>query len=84
MKHRKPMILKPYYDCVADLLENDIGECTDDEQLYYSSEDRRQLNKCIFDQVDGLNDNEQQQLNFFGQCTEDLAEQAGCADDDSS
>ncbi|GBM97388.1 hypothetical protein AVEN_105099-1 [Araneus ventricosus] len=57
-------ILKPYYDCVRDLLGNDIGECTDDEQLYYSPETRRQINYCVFSQVDGLNDNELQQLNY--------------------
>ncbi|GBM97381.1 hypothetical protein AVEN_105093-1, partial [Araneus ventricosus] len=78
-------ILKAYYDCLADL-KSDVNKCSYNEQLYYSPEDRRQLNNCIFSQVDGsqLNGNDLQQLGYVSQCTEDLAKQAGCADADSS
>ncbi|CAL1275281.1 unnamed protein product [Larinioides sclopetarius] len=72
-------LLDSYNNCLNALFANDENECTDDQELYYSDEDREELNECIFDHIDCLCRSDLQQLAVVRKCAEDLAKEAGCA-----
>ncbi|GIX73559.1 hypothetical protein CDAR_467921 [Caerostris darwini] len=68
-------IMAAYNDCVQQIFPQGIGSCTDGE-LYTSSADRTQLNKCIRNQVPMPTDSSSEEgMDPFMDCVKALGQQ---------
>ncbi|GFU50610.1 uncharacterized protein NPIL_585951 [Nephila pilipes] len=65
-----------YEACVTLVLGNDdIGKCTDEEELYGNEDNRKQINKCFIENVpEDLNEDEQKNREDFANCVRDVGD----------
>ncbi|PRD33215.1 UNVERIFIED_CONTAM: hypothetical protein NCL1_18122, partial [Trichonephila clavipes] len=61
-----------YETCTAEISTGGVGRCSDNEQLYFSRENRRKIHCCIMDNVGTVDDGEENQLDAFLTCVNEI------------
>ncbi|GFR09283.1 uncharacterized protein TNCT_295291 [Trichonephila clavata] len=61
-----------YETCRAEISTGGDGRCSDDEQLYFSRENRSKIHYCILDNVGPVSNGEENQLHPFLTCFDQI------------